>query len=107
MMMISIDDRSTYVQENMINEISDMLLKRPPTFRQVISSRGDSDISSSSSSGSYVVPPMISTTAIPSYSDYDPRGRMDDPFESLKVDDNGEERNGLPMLSVSASRTIN
>jgi hypothetical protein len=28
---------------------------------------------------------------------------MDDPFESLKVDDNDEERNGLPMLSVSAS----
>ena len=84
-----------------------MLLKHPPTFRQVISSRGDSDISSSSSSGSYVVPPMISTTAIPSYSDYDPRWSMDDPFESLKVDDNGEERNGLPMLSVSASRTIN
>jgi len=98
------DDRSTFdVQENMINKISDMLLKRPPTLRQVISSRGDSDISSSSSSGSYVVPPMISTTAIPSYSDYDPRWRMDDPFESLKVDDNGEERNGLPMLSVSAS----
>lgn len=47
---------------------------------------------------------MISTTAIPSYSDYDPRWRMDDPFESLKVDDNGEERNGLPILSVSAMR---
>ena len=46
---------------------------------------------------------MISTTAIPSYSDYDPRWRMDDPFGSLKVDDNGEERNGLPMLSLSAS----